>query len=96
MRWRCISCITISYPSVRRCYSSSSVTGNYSHGVPLRCRCVLRSEGHRNPCSYEKRLARALRLLANFGKEGEQHPVIAKVSQETLADMIGTTRSATS
>jgi CRP/FNR family cyclic AMP-dependent transcriptional regulator len=43
--------------------------------------------------SSEKRLARALLLLANFGKDGKQEPVIAKVSQETLAEMIGTTRS---
>jgi CRP/FNR family transcriptional regulator, cyclic AMP receptor protein len=43
--------------------------------------------------SSEKRLARALLLMANFGKDGRQEPVIAKVSQETLADMIGTTRS---
>ena len=43
--------------------------------------------------SSEKRLARALLLLANFGKEGRPEPLIAKVSQETLADMIGTTRS---
>jgi CRP/FNR family cyclic AMP-dependent transcriptional regulator len=43
--------------------------------------------------SSEKRLARALLLLANFGKEGKPEPVIAKVSQETLAEMIGTTRS---
>jgi CRP/FNR family transcriptional regulator, cyclic AMP receptor protein len=43
--------------------------------------------------SSEKRLARMLLLLANFGKEGRQEPVIAKVSQETLAEMIGTTRS---
>jgi CRP/FNR family cyclic AMP-dependent transcriptional regulator len=43
--------------------------------------------------SSEKRLARALLLLANFGKDGRREPVIAKVSQETLADMIGTTRS---
>ena len=43
--------------------------------------------------SSEKRLARALLLLANFGKDGRPEPVIAKVSQETLADMIGTTRS---
>jgi len=42
--------------------------------------------------SSEKRLARALLLLANFGTEGKQQPVIAKVSQETRADMIGTTR----
>ena len=43
--------------------------------------------------SSEKRLARVLLLLANFGKEGAPEPVIAKVSQETLAEMIGTTRS---
>ena len=43
--------------------------------------------------SSEKRLARALLNLANFGKEGRPEPVIAKVSQETLAEMIGTTRS---
>jgi CRP/FNR family cyclic AMP-dependent transcriptional regulator len=43
--------------------------------------------------SSEKRLARALLLLANFGKEGRPETIIAKVSQETLADMIGTTRS---
>lgn len=43
--------------------------------------------------SSEKRLARALLLLANFGKEGIPEPIIAKVSQETLAEMIGTTRS---
>jgi CRP/FNR family transcriptional regulator, cyclic AMP receptor protein len=43
--------------------------------------------------SSEKRLARALLLLANFGKDGKPEPIIAKVSQETLADMIGTTRS---
>jgi DNA-binding IclR family transcriptional regulator len=39
------------------------------------------------------RLARALLLLANFGKDGRPEPIIAKVSQETLAEMIGTTRS---
>jgi CRP/FNR family cyclic AMP-dependent transcriptional regulator len=43
--------------------------------------------------SSEKRLARALLLLANFGKEGKPERIIAKVSQETLAGMIGTTRS---
>jgi CRP-like cAMP-binding protein len=43
--------------------------------------------------SSEKRLARMLLLLANFGKDGRPEPVIAKVSQETLAEMIGTTRS---
>jgi CRP/FNR family transcriptional regulator, cyclic AMP receptor protein len=43
--------------------------------------------------SSEKRLARALLLLANFGKEGKPERIIAKVSQETLAAMIGTTRS---
>ena len=43
--------------------------------------------------SSEKRLARLLLLLANFGKEGKPEPVIANISQETLAEMIGTTRS---
>jgi CRP/FNR family cyclic AMP-dependent transcriptional regulator len=43
--------------------------------------------------SSEKRLARTLLLLANFGKESKPEPVIAKISQETLAEMIGTTRS---
>ena len=43
--------------------------------------------------SSEKRLARLLLLLANFGKEGAPQPVAAKISQETLAEMIGTTRS---
>jgi CRP/FNR family transcriptional regulator, cyclic AMP receptor protein len=43
--------------------------------------------------SSEKRLARALLLLANFGKEGKPEPIITKVSQELLAEMIGTTRS---
>jgi CRP/FNR family transcriptional regulator, cyclic AMP receptor protein len=43
--------------------------------------------------SSEKRLARLLLLLANFGKESLPEPVIASISQETLAEMIGTTRS---
>jgi CRP/FNR family cyclic AMP-dependent transcriptional regulator len=43
--------------------------------------------------SSEKRLARVLLLLANFGKEGRPEPIIAQISQETLAEMIGTTRS---
>jgi CRP/FNR family transcriptional regulator, cyclic AMP receptor protein len=43
--------------------------------------------------SSEERLARVLLLLAHFGKEGKPEPVIAKISQETLAEMIGTTRS---
>ena len=43
--------------------------------------------------SSEKRLARLLLLMANFGKEGRPEPVIAKVSQGMLAEMIGTTRS---
>jgi CRP/FNR family cyclic AMP-dependent transcriptional regulator len=43
--------------------------------------------------SSEKRLARLLLLLANFGKEAKPEPVIAKISQEMLAEMIGTTRS---
>jgi CRP/FNR family transcriptional regulator, cyclic AMP receptor protein len=43
--------------------------------------------------SSEKRLARLLLLMANFGKPGKPEPIIAKVSQATLAEMVGTTRS---
>jgi CRP/FNR family cyclic AMP-dependent transcriptional regulator len=43
--------------------------------------------------SSEKRLARLLLLLANFGEDGNTQPIDAKISQETLAEMIGTTRS---
>ncbi len=43
--------------------------------------------------SAEKRLARTLLLLAHFGKEGRSENVIPKISQETLAEMIGTTRA---
>jgi CRP/FNR family cyclic AMP-dependent transcriptional regulator len=43
--------------------------------------------------SSEKRLARLLLLLANFGKETKPEPVLGKISQETLAEMIGTTRA---
>ena len=38
-------------------------------------------------------MARALLLLANFGKEGRPEPILAKISQEMLAEMIGTTRA---
>ena len=43
--------------------------------------------------SSEKRLARVLLLMAYFGKEGKPEPVVPKISQEALAEMIGTTRS---
>jgi CRP/FNR family transcriptional regulator, cyclic AMP receptor protein len=43
--------------------------------------------------SSEKRLARLLLLLANFGKDGKPEPIVGTFSQETLAEMIGTTRS---
>jgi CRP/FNR family transcriptional regulator, cyclic AMP receptor protein len=43
--------------------------------------------------SSEKRLARILLLLAHFGKEGKPETVVPKISQETLAEMVGTTRS---
>jgi CRP/FNR family cyclic AMP-dependent transcriptional regulator len=43
--------------------------------------------------SSERRLARLLLLMANFGQDGKPQPLIANISQETLADMIGTTRS---
>jgi CRP/FNR family transcriptional regulator, cyclic AMP receptor protein len=42
--------------------------------------------------SSEKRLARTLLLLANFGKEGRPEPITTKISQETLAEIVGTTR----
>jgi CRP-like cAMP-binding protein len=43
--------------------------------------------------SSERRLARMLLLLANFGKQGSPQPISPNISQETLAEMIGTTRS---
>jgi CRP/FNR family cyclic AMP-dependent transcriptional regulator len=43
--------------------------------------------------SSEKRLARALLILARYGKEGQPETVVAKISQETLAELVGTTRS---
>jgi len=43
--------------------------------------------------SSEQRLARILLLLANFGKAGRPEPIVPKISQETLAEMVGTTRS---
>jgi CRP-like cAMP-binding protein len=43
--------------------------------------------------STEKRLARTLLLLARYGKEGQPQTVVSKISQETLAEMIGSTRS---
>jgi CRP-like cAMP-binding protein len=43
--------------------------------------------------SAEKRLARILLLLAHYGKEGKPEPVIQKITHDTLANMIGTTRS---
>ena len=43
--------------------------------------------------SSEKRLARILLLLAHFGKEGKPETVVPKISQEMLAEMVGTTRS---
>ena len=42
--------------------------------------------------SSEKRLARTLLLLANFGKDGKPEPIMTEISQETLAEMVGTTR----
>jgi CRP-like cAMP-binding protein len=43
--------------------------------------------------SSERRLARLLLILANYGNEGKPEPILAKISQESLAEMIGTTRS---
>jgi hypothetical protein len=54
---------------------------------------ALRTKGYSLNGYVRATLARALLLLAHFGKDGKPEPVIAKVSQETLAEMIGTTRS---
>ena len=43
--------------------------------------------------SSERRLARLLLILANYGSEGKPEPILAKISQETLAEMVGTTRA---
>jgi CRP-like cAMP-binding protein len=68
--------------------------GNLSAAIP---RLALPSSGERSALARkkksEKRLARLLLLLANFGKEGRPEPIVGKFSQETLAEMIGTTRS---
>jgi CRP-like cAMP-binding protein len=61
-----------------------------------RCRTAVHFRGGlgRSIVQFEREApARILLLLANFGKEGKPEPVIAKISQETLAEMIGTTRS---
>ena len=52
---------------------------------------IAHGKGGRRP--RDPRTAQVLLLLANFGKENKPEPVIAKISQETLAEMIGTTRS---
>jgi CRP-like cAMP-binding protein len=58
--------------------------------VAMRRGCPFRQL---SPKKSPVRLARVLLLLANFGKEGKPETVIAKISQETLAEMVGTTRS---
>jgi CRP/FNR family cyclic AMP-dependent transcriptional regulator len=67
-------------------------------GSPYR-RCVIATKSRPpfDPKSFlavvGEGLARLLLLLANFGKDDKPEPILAKISQETLADMIGTTRS---
>src|SRR6266481_831701 len=64
------------------------------HLTPADAQHSHRRGSRRSAVQFErKRLARLLLLLANFGKEGRPEAVIPKVSQETLAEMIGTTRS---
>lgn len=71
---------------------------------PAQSKAVTAEQGHARDCdrsahhihkfnSSEKRLARILLLLARFGTEGKRERVIPKVSQETLAEMVGTIRS---
>src|SRR5438876_4552803 len=57
------------------------------------CRRQFLADYTINMFGSRKRLARLLLLLANFGKEGRPEPIVGKFSQETLAEMIGTTRS---
>ncbi len=52
-----------------------------------------RSGSRRSAIQFERRLAKLFLLLASFGKESKPEPIIAKISQESLAEMIGTTRS---
>jgi CRP-like cAMP-binding protein len=59
--------------------------------VPLRQ--LVSTHQHQLFNSSEKRLARILLLLTRFGKDGQHEPVVPKISQETLAEMVGTTRS---
>jgi CRP-like cAMP-binding protein len=59
-------------------------------------RAMTRWGTHAGYNSSEKRLARLLLLLANFGKNGKPTPIDASINQATLAEMIGTTRSRTS
>jgi CRP/FNR family cyclic AMP-dependent transcriptional regulator len=54
------------------------------------CACQKKTA---SACSGEKRLARTILQLARYGKEDQPHGVLPKISQETLAEMIGTTRS---
>ena len=74
----------------RRSFDTKSFLARVGNGRSIRVEADLVDQLFN---SSEKRLARLLLLLANFGKEGTPEPVIAKISQETLAEMIGTTRS---
>jgi Crp-like helix-turn-helix domain len=62
-------------------------------GAPRGCLELRHRLDEGKPCPDGARLARLLLLLANFGKEGRPEPIIAKISQEVLAEMIGATRS---
>jgi hypothetical protein len=93
------------HPGMRKCFSFCPVPTSYRID---RASSKRRMRTTSLPCSSpsigedlidqlfnssEKRLARLLLLLVNFGKEGKPEPIVGKFSQETLAEMIGTTRS---
>ena len=73
--------------------SQSPVDAGVGPVIEPPCSPVSESAGYQLFNSSEKRLARLLLLLAHFGKEGRPQPILLDMSQETLAEMIGTTRS---
>ena len=64
------------------------IVSTHAKRIFLKAMCLRYAKAARSPSQEETSL-----LLANFGKEGRPEPIIAKISQETLAEMIGTTRS---
>jgi hypothetical protein len=78
----------LAIPSIPRCFWPSWERERQFPNIGK-----VRSSSPKAFNSSEKRLARLLLLLANFGKEGNPTPINSSINQETLAEMIGTTRS---